>query len=119
MIQRNVLDVSSTMSPNLMSHHSLAVLTTHNFGATMTPSVTAITKTTNRHDSILESVGDSDNFNVRTGSECKGEKFKNVVFCAPPSGFEDYPAAVDDAISNLWAGPSEGGTFIFTSSGGM
>ena len=107
------------MSPNLMSHHSLAVLTTHNFGATMTPSVTAITKTTNRHDSILESVGDSDNFNVRTGSECKDEKFKNVVFCAPPSGFEDYPAAVDDAISNLWAGPSEGGTFIFTSSGGM
>ena len=81
--------------------------------------VTGITKSTNRHETILASVGDSDNFSVKTEEECKGEKFRNVVFCAPPSGFDDYPAAVKDVITNLWAGPSEGGAFIFTSSGGM
>ncbi len=49
----------------------------------------------------------------------KENQFQNVVFCAPPSGFEDYPGAVKEAMENLWAGPSSGGRFIFTSSGGM
>jgi hypothetical protein len=67
----------------------------------------------------LEEVGESDRFVLKTGEEVEGAKFQNVVFCAPPSGFDDYPAAVEDAITNLWAGPSEGGAFVFTSSGGM
>jgi hypothetical protein len=64
-------------------------------------------------------VGDSDRFSVKTGDDCKGQKYANVIFCAPPSGFDDYPAAVEDAASNLWEGPSGGGVFVFTSSGGM
>jgi hypothetical protein len=81
--------------------------------------VTGITKTNNNHESILAEVGDSDRFSVTTGDEGNGKKFKNIVFCAPPSGFDDYPAAIEDCITNLWAGPSEGGVFVFTSSGGM
>jgi hypothetical protein len=82
--------------------------------------VTGITKTTNNHESILASVGGaSDRFEVKTGDECKGRNYQNVVFCAPPSGFDDYPAALEDAITNLWAGSSEGGVFVFTSSGGV
>ena len=86
---------------------------------THTYPVVGITKTSNNHQSILEKVGNSDRFSVKTGDECKGQKFQNVVFCAPPSGFEDYPSAVEEAVSNLWAGPDEGGAFVFTSSGGM
>lgn len=41
------------------------------------------------------------------------------MFCAPPSGFEDYPAAVQNVLTNYWAGPSGGGVFVFTSSGGI
>lgn len=81
--------------------------------------VTGITKTKNRHKSILAEVGNSDKFSIKTGDEVAGKTFQNVVFCAPPSGFDDYPGAVEDTIKNLWAGPSEGGVFIFTSSGGM
>ena len=85
--------------------------------------VTAITKTTNNHESILEKVGGASesghNFNLVTADEIpKEKKFTNVIFCAPPSGFEDYPGAVGDAVDNLWAGP-ENGMFVFTSSGGM
>ena len=81
--------------------------------------VTGVTKTPTNHPSILETVGESDRFSVKTADECKGSKYKSVVFCAPPSGFDNYPAAVEDAVTTLWAGPSEGGLFIFTSSGGM
>lgn len=81
--------------------------------------MTGITKTKNRHEDILAEVGQSERFTMKTGEDVDGEKFQNVVFCAPPSGFEDYPAAVHDSIISLWAGPSEGGVFIFTSSGGM
>jgi nucleoside-diphosphate-sugar epimerase len=56
---------------------------------------------------------------VKTADECKGEKYQNVVFCAPPSGFEDYPGAIQECISETWAGSSEGGVFVFTSSGGI
>jgi len=48
----------------------------------------------------------------------KEEKFANVVFCAPPSGFDDYPGAIKEAADNLWAGPDQG-RFVFTSSGGI
>jgi len=82
--------------------------------------VTGITKTANNHPSILESVGDaSDRFQVSTMDNCRDTKFDNVVFCAPPSGFDDYAGAVRDAVTNSWSGLDNGGTFVFTSSGGM
>jgi len=81
--------------------------------------VTAITKTSNNHASILNAVGEHQNFNIVTLDNIpKEEKYANVIFCAPPSGFEDYPGAIKDAADNLWAGPDQG-RFVFTSSGGM
>ena len=85
--------------------------------------VTGITKSTNNHESIMQKVvgssSNSGNFHLITADEIpKEKKFTNVIFCAPPSGFEDYPGAVKDAVENLWAGPDEG-IFVFTSSGGM
>lgn len=61
----------------------------------------------------------SSSFHLETIEDLpKDKKFTNVVFCAPPSGFEDYPGAVKDAVDNLWAG-SDSGSFVFTSSGGI
>jgi hypothetical protein len=85
---------------------------------TILQTVTGVTKTTAHHQSILETVG-SDRFSVQTADSISGTRFKNVVFCAPPSGFEDYPGALEDAITNVWAGANSGGSFVFTSSGGM
>lgn len=89
-------------------------------------SITAITKTTGRHDAIRAEVGDGDDtdrFAVLTMDDVlaqySGNSFKDVVFCAPPSGFDDYPQAVKDAATQLWSGPSSGGSFVFTSSGGV
>ena len=83
--------------------------------------VTGITKTSNQHADILNQVGahHSDRFSLVTGDAVSDERFDSVVFCAPPSGFEDYPAAVKDAVDNLWVGPEQGGVFVFTSSGAM
>lgn len=87
--------------------------------------VTAITKTRNNHQKILDKLGSNTpkNFNLvqmeELSTSTKQQKFTNVVFCAPPSGSEDYPATVKDAVENLWAGSENGGTFVFTSSGGM
>lgn len=85
--------------------------------------VTGITKTSDRHSAIREEVGSelSDRLELVTNDQtaASGRKYKNVVFCAPPSGFEDYPAAVKDAAENIWAGPDAGGLFVFTSSGAM
>jgi hypothetical protein len=80
--------------------------------------VTGVTKSSTRHESILEQVGDSDRFSVKTLDEIQGQKFRDVVFCAPPSGFDDYAAAVEDAVTNVWDGTLDG-AFVFTSSGGM
>uniref|UniRef100_A0A7S2SE39 NAD-dependent epimerase/dehydratase domain-containing protein n=1 Tax=Eucampia antarctica TaxID=49252 RepID=A0A7S2SE39_9STRA len=80
--------------------------------------VTGITKTSNRHDGIREQIP-SERFSVKTYDEIAGTKFRDVIFCAPPSGSEDYPGAIKDAIQNLWDGPSGGGHFVFTSSGGI
>ena len=77
-----------------------------------------MTQSTTRHPLILETVG-SNRFSVQTYDAIDGKRFRDVVFCAPPSGSNDYPGAVEDAISNVWAGPEAGGSFIFTSSGGM
>lgn len=81
--------------------------------------VTGITKTTNNHPSIQEAIGSEDRFSVATMDDCKGKTFDNVVFCAPPSGFDDYGGAVEDAVTNVWSGLEKGGNFVFTSSGGM
>jgi hypothetical protein len=81
--------------------------------------VTGITKTTNNHGSIREAIGNNDRFQLVTMDACQGQQFDNVVFCAPPSGFDDYGGAVEDAVSNVWSGLENGGTFVFTSSGGM
>lgn len=67
----------------------------------------------------MAEVGETDRFRVATTEDCAGEKYKDVVFCAPPSGFDDYPAAVEDCMKTVWAGPKAGGVFIFTSSGGI
>lgn len=82
--------------------------------------VTGITKTKNRHDEIWDQVGRQydGRFRLCTDDEVN-EKCDNVVFCAPPSGFEDYAGAVQRVIENVWSGPQNGGMFIFTSSGGM
>lgn len=80
--------------------------------------VTGVTKTSNRHESISEEVEDNDRFILKTADEIQGQKFRDVVFCAPPSGFDDYPAAVEDAVTNVWDKTSDG-VFVFTSSGGM
>ena len=86
--------------------------------------VTGITKTTNNHESIREQIGQDgknvDRLRLVTESEINPEeKFRNVVFCAPPSGFDDYAGAVGQAVNNLWAGVEGGGVFAFTSSGGV
>ena len=83
--------------------------------------VTGITKTKNRHDEILDLVGGTRDgrFHICTSEQVNGKKYENVVFCAPPSGFEDYAGAVKEVIDNVWNGPKNGGVFIFTSSGGM
>ena len=75
--------------------------------------ITAITKTTNNHESILKTIGDADNFELSTYENIKGKTFTNVIFCAPPSGFDGYPQAIQDTIDTVW---NKEGAFIFTSS---
>lgn len=92
------------------------------------PKVIGITKSTTRHDAIMKDVGGdhhhSGRFSLTTADALKseqppGRKFSNCVFCAPPSGFDDYASAIEDSIFNIWSGPSGGGMFVFTSSGGI
>lgn len=66
---------------------------------------------------------DSDEDNINDDDNIKNKdnkKFKHCVFCAPPSGFDDYPSAIRGAIDDLWMGHDDtGGSFTFTSSGGI
>ena len=83
--------------------------------------VTGITKTTNNHDAIRQAMPEdkADRLILTTRDAVSSETtFPNVVFCAPPSGAEDYPAEVKDSVDHLWSGPDDG-VFCFTSSGGM
>lgn len=92
-------------------------------------SVTGITKTTNNHENIKAEITDYDgdddvssNFQLATFDDIpKNKQFTNVIFCAPPSGFENYPQAIKSVIDELWSGPDDnnGGRFVFTSSGGI
>lgn len=87
--------------------------------------VTGITRTSDRHDAIRSDVGwplTDDRFRLVRSEDflrLEGQKFGNVVFCAPPSGFDDYAAAVKEATEKYWAGPEAGGVFVFTSSGAV
>eukprot|EP00588_Corethron_pennatum_P012792 CAMPEP_0194270892 /NCGR_PEP_ID=MMETSP0169-20130528/4799_1 /TAXON_ID=218684 /ORGANISM="Corethron pennatum, Strain L29A3" /LENGTH=339 /DNA_ID=CAMNT_0039013099 /DNA_START=84 /DNA_END=1103 /DNA_ORIENTATION=+ len=88
--------------------------------------IIGITNTKNNHESIIREVLDDSsnncrNFSVDTykSADTRGRKYSNVVFCAPPSGSDDYSADVADAINKLWIGPEGGGVFVFTSSGGV
>ena len=83
--------------------------------------VTGITKTANHHEDIRQAMpaGEAHRLTLTTRDAVPTEtKFPNVVFCAPPSGSEDYPSEIKDAIDSLWSGPDDG-VFCFTSSGGM
>jgi hypothetical protein len=85
--------------------------------------VTGITKTTNRHEEIRAAVPNNGKFTLISsengGSQLDGSvKYDNVVFCAPPSGFEDYANAVQDAVDQLWNRDGNG-VFVFTSSGAV
>lgn len=88
--------------------------------------VTGITKTRNRHADIRAALA-SPAFNLLCGDDLedakssdsssqKETKYDHVVFCAPPSGFDDYASAVKDAVGQLWNGK---GVFVFTSSGAV
>jgi hypothetical protein len=93
--------------------------------------VTGITKTSNNHESIKNQLQNIENESLSLFDLCtfddvttNDQKFKNIIFCAPPSGFEDYPSAIQNVIDNIWSGRggegnSDAGIFIFTSSGGM
>ncbi|KAL2630328.1 hypothetical protein R1flu_015014 [Riccia fluitans] len=65
------------------------------------------TNTTNHHER-LRSIG----ILPVTKDARQGEKFSNVIFCAPPSGSEDYAAEVR-AAAERWNGE---GSLLFTSS---
>ena len=81
--------------------------------------LTGITKTSTRHDEIRKQCGDSDRLRLITADQVGDERFDNVVFCAPPSGFEDYPGSIKTAVDDIWAGASKGGVFVFTSTGSV
>eukprot|EP00985_Skeletonema_marinoi_P034575 scaffold44279_cov153-Skeletonema_marinoi.AAC.1 len=106
--------LGTSLCKQLLSHPDFA-----------TRSITAITKSTARHDDIrkqvLQSDVDSDRFAVKTLDdvlETSSLAFQDVVFCAPPSGFDNYPSAVKEAAEKLWAA-DKSGSFVFTSSGGV
>jgi len=65
------------------------------------------TNTTSRHED-LKGLG----IVPRLKTECGEEQFTNVIFCAPPSGSDDYTAEII-AASKLW---NANGTFMFTGS---
>jgi len=57
------------------------------------------TNTTNRHEELL-SVGIS----PVTKDTQSGDKYPFVIFCAPPSGSEDYAAEVRYTKIFIWSG---------------
>ncbi|KAL3788361.1 hypothetical protein HJC23_009167 [Cyclotella cryptica] len=85
--------------------------------------ITGITKSTARHDAIRNALCLHDIYDGRLSlktmeeASASEEQFRDVVFCAPPSGFEDYPSAV--ASASKLRSSTLGGSFVFTSSGGV
>jgi hypothetical protein len=72
----------------------------------------ALSSSSSSSSSSHHSGGEDDGrFQLTTMEEAmrEGWRYRDVVFCAPPSGFDDYPRAVDEVASSLWS--------VFTSSG--
>lgn len=65
------------------------------------------TNTNSRHEELVK-LG----LEPRLKADASEEQFPNVIFCAPPSGSDDYTAEIA-AAAKLWNGK---GTFVFTSS---
>ncbi|CAM9204862.1 unnamed protein product [Chrysoparadoxa australica] len=68
------------------------------------------TRSTDRHEALAESGMEPTLRGSRT------VKCDNVVFCAAPSGNDDYAGEVAAAASEVWTGR---GVFVFTSSAGV
>jgi nucleoside-diphosphate-sugar epimerase len=100
---RQLLDLERQGSPSLIS------------------SVTGVTRSISRHEAIASHMKNPEKLKLSTLEDVlsSGKKFKNIVFCAPPSGSEDYPGDIRQAITSLWEGAAGGGSFAFTSSGGI
>ncbi|CAM9487033.1 unnamed protein product [Choristocarpus tenellus] len=78
------------------------------------PSATiyAETRSTTKHEALRNS-GLSPTLR---GSREEGKRFANVVFCAAPSGNDNYSGEVSAATAEVW---DQSGTFVFTSSSGI
>ena len=86
--------------------------------------IVGVTKTSAHHEEILQNVNaPKDQFLVHTLDDLLSQSssynrlFKNVVFCAPPSGSDDYASSVREAMK-LW-NKEEDGVFVLTSSGAV
>jgi len=86
---------------------------THKFASLHYTVVTGITKTDINHENIVKQVvaGEEDSlkFALKTSDDVMNEiqsgeqpKFKDVVFCAPPSGSDDYPSEGMFSCSKMW-----------------
>jgi len=92
------------------------------------PDATAVaqTATTTNHDRLACAAAaagiPADRLVLRTSADAPAADAEaphtHVVFSAPPSGSEDYPGEVAAALAR-WAGPADGGRFVFTSSAGL
>lgn len=82
-----------------------------------------ITKSKSRHEDLLKEICTVSEYKERLQlmtfeeamSANNNDQYPNVVFCAPPSGFEDYPQAIASAAKLH----NKQGSFVFTSSGGV
>jgi nucleoside-diphosphate-sugar epimerase len=83
------------------------------------PVITGITRTETHHAAIRAQVAspNEERFRLVTADTPIPEKFRHVLFCAPPSGFDDYPRALQEAMDRYWLGPP--GRWVFTSSGAV
>ena len=104
--------------------------------------IVGVTRTKTRHESIRRSVLHHDVDDANDDGEKKGGRFqlmtldevlattaattrggrprrhyKDVVFCAPPSGFDDYASGITEVATRLWSAATPRGSFVFTSSG--
>ena len=58
----------------------------------------------NRFELRTAAVDEDSGGNTNDDTTKINKKFKNCVFCVPPSGFDDYPSAIRGAIDDLWMG---------------
>ena len=91
-------------------------------------SIVGVTKTSSRHDALLKELCEKkeeygDRVSLCTMEQALQDSLtcNHVVFCAPPSGFDDYPTAISTAFQFLLSSENkeEVGSYIFTSSGGV